>query len=107
MIASHGPKAVVLARFVPLVRTFTPVVAGVAKMPRRTFTAYNAVGGLVWTAGLLTVGYLLGGVPVIAPHIELFAVAMVALFLIPAATGVLRHCSSPPRPTTVSEPAIR
>lgn len=89
--AKHGPKAVVLARFVPVVRTFTPVVAGVAEMPRRKFTAYNAVGGLVWVIGFLVVGYFLGGVPIIAAHIELFAIALVALSLIPAAGALVRH----------------
>ncbi len=89
--AKHGPKAVILARFVPVVRTFTPVVAGVATMSRRRFTAYNAVGGLVWTVGFLAVGYFLGGVPIIAAHIELFAIAMVALSLILAAAGVVLH----------------
>jgi membrane-associated protein len=52
----HGPKAVVLARFVPVVRTFTPVVAGVGQMPRRQFTVFNVLGALAWTAGLLAVG---------------------------------------------------
>ena len=89
--ANHGPKAVVLARFVPIVRTFTPVVAGVARMPRRSFTAYNAIGALAWTVGFLAVGYFLGGVPIIAAHIELFAIAMVALSLIPAAVAFVSH----------------
>jgi membrane-associated protein len=91
----HGPKAVVLARFLPVVRTFTPVVAGVAQMPRHRFTAYNVVGGLAWTLGLLTVGFYLGGIPLIAAHVELFAIGMVALSLIPALVGIIRHRSRP------------
>ena len=87
----HGPKAVVLARFLPVVRTFTPVVAGVACMPRRRFTAFNVVGAVAWTTGLLTVGFYLGGVPVIAGHVELFAIGMVALSLVPAIAGLVRH----------------
>jgi membrane protein DedA with SNARE-associated domain len=90
----HGPKAVVLARFLPVVRTFTPVVAGVAQMPRGRFSAYNVAGGLAWTLGLLTVGFYLGGIPLIAAHIELFALAMVALSLVPALVGVVRHRSA-------------
>jgi membrane protein DedA with SNARE-associated domain len=89
--AKHGPKAVMLARFLPVVRTFTPVVAGVARMPRGRFTAYNIVGAGVWTLGLSAVGFYLGGVPIIAAHIELFVIAMVALSLIPALIGVLRN----------------
>lgn len=89
--AKHGPRAVVLARLVPVVRTFTPVVAGVARMPRSVFTAYNVIGGLAWTVGFLAVGYFLGGVPLIAAHVELFAIGMVAMSLIPAAIGLVRH----------------
>ena len=89
--AKHGPKAVVLARFLPVVRTFTPVVAGVARMPRRWFTAYTVAGAVAWTTGLLTVGFYLGGVSLIAAHIELFAIGVVALSLVPAVGGLIRH----------------
>lgn len=89
--AKHGPKAVLLARFVPIVRTFTPVVAGVARMPRGAFTAYNAQGGIVWILGFLAVGYFLGGIPIISAHVELFAIGMVVLSLLPGAIGVVRH----------------
>lgn len=104
----HGPKAVVLARFLPVVRTFTPVVAGVADMPRGRFTAYNVTGGLAWTLGLLAVGFYLGGIPLIAAHIELFALAMVALSLIPALLGIVRRRSArragTPPPTSPVQP---
>lgn len=99
----HGPSAVVLARFLPVVRTFTPVVAGVARMPRSRFTAYNVAGGLAWTLGLLTVGFYLGGIPLIAAHIELVAIGMVALSLVPALIGILRHRSA--RRDTTARPA--
>lgn len=87
----HGPKAVVLARFVPVVRSFTPVVAGVAQMPRRQFTRFNVLGALAWTAGLLTVGFYLGGIPLVAAHIELFVVGIVLVSWLPAALGLARH----------------
>ncbi|MBS2938357.1 DedA family protein [Nocardioides sp. J2M5] len=101
----HGPKAVVLARFVPVVRAFTPVVAGVARMPRRRFTVFNVVGAAGWTAGFLVVGYYLGGVPLVAAHVELFALGLVAASVV--GTGVVhlvrRRASrraplDPPRP---------
>jgi membrane-associated protein/undecaprenyl-diphosphatase len=81
----HGPRAVMLARFVPLVRTFTPAVAGAARMPRGRFTVYNVLGGLAWAVGLLVAGYFLGGVPLVAAHIEVFAVGMVAASFVPGA----------------------
>lgn len=58
---AHGGKAIVLARFVPIVRTFAPIVAGIAHMPYRSFLAYNLLGGALWAAGLTYLGYVVGG----------------------------------------------
>lgn len=58
----HGKKAIVLARFIPVVRTFTPIVAGVAKMDYKVFITYNIVGGLLWAAGVPLLGYYFGQV---------------------------------------------
>lgn len=91
--ARHGHKAVVLARFVPVVRSLTPVVAGVARMPHRRFTAYNVLGGIGWTALMLLAGFYAGGVPFVAAHVELVAVALVALSLVPAVATWLRRRS--------------
>ncbi len=55
----HGPKTIVIARFVPVVRTFTPVMAGVGRMSRRTFTIYNVIGAVIWAVGVTMAGYLL------------------------------------------------
>ncbi|MCW2766570.1 MAG: hypothetical protein JWO11_2529 [Nocardioides sp.] len=89
----HGPKAVILARFVPVVRTFTPVVAGVGSMSRRRFTAYNAVGGVSWGVGVLLAGFFLGGITFVAAHVELILVGIVGLSLVPAIAGFLRSRS--------------
>ncbi len=71
---AHGPKTVVLARFIPVVRTFTPVVAGVGRMDYRTFVVYNVVGGFLWAVGLTMLGYVLGAK---VPGIERYLLATV------------------------------
>jgi membrane-associated protein len=87
----HGPKTIVLARFVPVVRTFAPVVAGVSQMKYRTFVAYNLIGGFVWAALVTTLGYYLGQVDWVKNNIEITIVAVVAISLIPVAVEYVRH----------------
>ena len=87
----HGPRAIVLARFVPIVRTFTPITAGVSSMEYRTFVRWNVIGGTLWAFGVTILGYFLGQVHVIADHIELAIIAVVAVSLAPMAYEVLKH----------------
>lgn len=87
----HGSKTIVLARFVPIVRTFAPIVAGVGKMRYRTFFTFNVIGGLLWGAGLTTLGHFLGDVDWVKNNIELASVGIVALSLVPIAFEVVRH----------------
>lgn len=86
----HGPRAVVLARFVPIVRTFCPIVAGAGNMNYGTFARYNLVGALLWGVGVTLLGYFLGDVSLIAEHIELALLAVVVFSLIPVAVEVVR-----------------
>lgn len=86
----HGPKAVILARFIPVVRTFVPAVAGIGHMPRRRFTIFNLIGAAVWSVGIVTTGYLFGGIAFIAAHIELITIGLAALSVIPGAFAYLR-----------------
>ncbi|HEY5423995.1 MAG TPA: VTT domain-containing protein [Ilumatobacteraceae bacterium] len=95
----YGTKALVLARFVPIVRTFVPVMAGVGKMDARTFMGANAIGAVIWAGGVTTLGYFLGQVDVIKNNIELAAVAVVAVSLIPVGIEVVRHRREPPEET--------
>jgi membrane-associated protein len=89
--AHHGGKAIVLARFVPVVRTFVPVVAGVSGMPYRRFFAFNVVGGIGWVGITTLIGYTLGSrFPTLLEHIELVMVAVVILSLIPAVVEYVR-----------------
>ena len=70
---SHGSKTIVLARFVPIVRTFAPIVAGVGKMHYRTFVTYNVIGGVLWGVGVTTLGYFLGKIEFIKNNLEIAA----------------------------------
>jgi membrane-associated protein len=71
-----GSKAIVIARFVPIVRTFTPIVAGVAKMNYRTFITYNLIGGALWGIGVTTLGYFLGEIEFIKNNLEYAAIVI-------------------------------
>lgn len=87
----HGGKTIIIARFVPIVRTFAPMVAGIGKMPRGKFFVYNVVGALLWGVGLTLLGYWLGGViPGLGKYIEYAFIAVIALSLAPAAWHIAR-----------------
>jgi membrane-associated protein len=86
----HGPRSIVLARFVPIVRTFTPIVAGIGAMRYRTFVTYNVAGGLLWAVGITLLGHYLGEIEFIRENIELAIVAVVALSLLPVAVEIYR-----------------
>ncbi|TDC21192.1 DedA family protein [Streptomyces sp. 8K308] len=86
----HGPKSLVLARFVPIVRTFTPIIAGVSTMRYRSFVTFNIVGGVLWGAGVTLLGAALGQVDFVHEHIELILVGIVLLSVIPIVIEYLR-----------------
>ena len=90
-IDKHGPKTIVLARFVPIVRTFAPIVAGVGGMKYSTFVRYNVLGGLLWGVGVTTLGYFLGEIDVVKNNIEIAILVVVAISLVPVAFEVLKH----------------
>ena len=82
----HGAKTIIVARFVPIVRTFAPTVAGAGKMRYRTFLAYNVFGGIAWVAGMILAGYGLGrSIPDIARHIHWVVGIVIALSFLPLA----------------------
>jgi len=84
-------RSIVLARFVPIVRTFLNPMAGAAGVPTATFATWNVVGGLVWTVGLLLLGHAIGDVGVIRRHIELLALFVVLLSVLPLVFEVTRR----------------
>jgi membrane-associated protein len=81
----YGAKTIVLARFVPVVRTFAPIVAGVSRMNYRTFVTFNVIGGFVWAVGITLLGYFLGQVDVIEENLELAILTVVAISVLPIA----------------------
>jgi membrane-associated protein len=89
--ARHGGKAIVLTRFMPIVRTFLPFVAGVAEMPTATFAFYNVTGGVAWVAVCLGAGYLFGNVPIVKDNFSLVAIGIVVVSLLPMVFEYLRY----------------
>jgi membrane-associated protein len=86
----YGPRAIVLARFVPIVRTFITAMAGVGKMDFRTYAVYSAIGGVLWATGLTVLGYYLGHIEFVQKNIELIAILIVVLSILPAAWEWMR-----------------
>lgn len=87
----HGPKTIILARFVPIVRTFTPVLAGVSYMRYPLFLGYDIVGGVLWGGGVTLLGYFLGNVPFVKGHLELMILLIVFLSVLPGLITVGRN----------------
>jgi membrane-associated protein len=95
----HGGKTIVIARFMPFVRTFAPVVAGVGQMRYRRFLAYNVFGGIFWVASMTQLGYGLASVyPAITSQIDKLIVLIIFLSLLPGMIGWLRGRMAPSRP---------
>ncbi|OEU90548.1 hypothetical protein DB35_05075 [Streptomyces abyssalis] len=86
----YGAKSLVLARFVPIVRTFTPIIAGVSRMRYRTFVVFNVVGGVLWGAGVTLLGAMLGQIAWVRDNIEAMLVGIVLLSVTPIAVEILR-----------------
>ena len=93
--ARYGNRALILARFVPLVRTFVTLVAGVGKMDFRPFITYTAIGGIIWVFGVTLAGYFLGNIPFIKNNIEAVLVVIVLLSLLPMGVEYLKHRRQP------------
>jgi membrane-associated protein len=90
--ARHGAKTIVIARFVPIIRTFAPVVAGVGQMEYRRFVVYNVAGGVGWVTSMTWAGYLLGqAVPNISDHIHVVVGIVILLSLVPIAIEILKE----------------
>ncbi len=87
----YGGATIIIARFVPIIRTFAPFLAGVASMPYARFLAYNVVGGVVWIAALTYAGYFFGNIPWVKEHLSLILAGIIVVSLIPAVATYLRE----------------
>ncbi len=87
----YGPKAIVLARFVPIVRTFAPIVAGAGRMKYRTFLTFNVIGGVAWGCGVTLAGYWLGQIEFIKTNVEAILVLIVFVSVVPIIIEYLRE----------------
>ncbi len=87
----YGGKTIVIARFVPIVRTFAPFVAGIGSMTYSRFLFYNVAGAILWAAGLTTAGYYFGNLPVVKRHFSLVILAIIVISILPGVIEYLRH----------------
>ena len=99
----HGRKTIILARFVPIIRTFAPFVAGVGRMPFARFIIFSISGGVLWVVCVSLAGYFFGGIPWVKGHFELVVLAIVAISLIPVAVHALQRRK---QPADIPEPAV-
>ena len=87
----HGGKTIILARFVPIVRTFAPFVAGMGHMSYRRFAFYNVTGAFIWVLLFTYAGYLFGNLPIIQENLKLLIVGIIVLSIMPGVIEVIRH----------------
>jgi membrane-associated protein len=87
----HGGKTIILARFMPIIRTFAPIVAGMGEMQYRRFLSFNVFGGLLWVISMTGIGYFLGQIPGVREHIEIVILIVVFLSILPGIIAVARE----------------
>lgn len=86
----HGPKTIIIARFLPIIRTFAPFVAGIAEMPYAKFIRYNVVGAFVWVFSLIFLGYFFGNLPIVKNNFETVIFGIIILSLVPMLIEIIR-----------------
>ena len=94
----HGGKTIILAKFLPIIRTFAAFVAGIGKMRYSRFLLFNLVGAAGWVTSMITLGYLLGNIPVVRRNFQTFVIAIIVVSLLPAVSQVLKSRKKTPAP---------
>jgi len=100
----HGGKTIFLARFIPIIRTFAPFVAGVGKMRYGYFITYNIVGGIVWTATFIFGGYFFGNLEIVKNNFSLVIIAIIVISVIPAVVEAIKGRKKPAAPAATTAP---
>jgi len=101
----HGGKTIFLARFIPIIRTFAPFVAGVGTMRYSKFIVYNVLGGITWTALFIFAGYFFGNIPIVRDNFGLVVIAIILISVLPVGFELLQHRLRR-APTPAAEPAL-
>ena len=86
----YGGKTIIFARFIPIVRTLAPFVAGIGKMHYKKFISFNAIGGILWVLGVSALGYFFGNIPVVKNNFELVVIAIILISIMPAVIEFLK-----------------
>lgn len=87
----YGSKTIIIARFVPIVRTFAPFVAGIGRMTYRRFISYNIIGGILWIAVCVLAGYFFGNLPLVKENFSLAILAIIVVSIMPGVVEIVRH----------------
>nr|WP_232475512.1 VTT domain-containing protein [Permianibacter aggregans] len=98
-----GPQTVIIARFLPIIRTFAPFVAGVGNMPYRRFIGFSSLGSLLWVPSFIGLGYLFGNMPAVKKHFSLVVLAIIVISVMPAVIAVLNEWNKKRRAAQISE----
>lgn len=101
----HGRKTVILARFIPIIRTFAPFVAGIGKMNYKTFILYNVMGAFLWVTSLTFAGYFFGALTIVKANFEYVVIGIVVISVLPMFIEYLRHRGGSRLPSNHLEPA--